>query len=45
LPEGVLSEAALGSLADAALVTPAGVILSPRRTRTDGFFVSVMVKT
>jgi 16S rRNA (cytosine967-C5)-methyltransferase len=43
-PADVLAKAALGSLADVALTMPAGVILSPHRTGTDGFFVSVMVK-
>jgi len=44
-PADVLAEAALGSLADVALTVPSGVVLSPHRTGTDGFFVSVMVKT
>ena len=31
-----------GGLAEAALTTPHGFVLSPRRTKTDGFFISVM---
>jgi 16S rRNA (cytosine967-C5)-methyltransferase len=44
LPAGeTLASAGLsGALAAALLATPRGVILSPHRTETDGFFISVM---
>lgn len=34
-----------GGLAEAALATPHGFVLSPRRTKTDGFYISVMRRT
>ena len=40
-----LTRAAGGGLAEVALTTPHGFILSPRRTKTDGFFISVMRRT
>jgi len=42
-PAGVLARAEVGAgLAEAALHASNGIILSPRRTGTDGFFVAVM---
>jgi 16S rRNA (cytosine967-C5)-methyltransferase len=35
---------AKASLAEAALLLPEGVILSPRRTQTDGFFVALLAR-
>ena len=43
-PAEVLAGAAIGGLAEAALTAPNGVVLSPRRTGTDGFFIAVMEK-
>jgi 16S rRNA (cytosine967-C5)-methyltransferase len=42
-PSDVMAAAGVGSgLADAALGVSNGIVLSPRRTGTDGFFVAVM---
>jgi 16S rRNA (cytosine967-C5)-methyltransferase len=41
-PTEVMAKAGLLSLADASLTRPEGIILTPRRTATDGFFVSVV---
>jgi 16S rRNA (cytosine967-C5)-methyltransferase len=42
-PSDVMTAAGVGSgLADAALSVSNGIVLSPRRTGTDGFFVAVM---
>jgi 16S rRNA (cytosine967-C5)-methyltransferase len=40
--EALASAGLNGALAAALLATPRGVILSPHRTETDGFFISVM---
>lgn len=39
-----LPEAAAAKLAEAALARPTGLMLTPRRTGTDGFFVGVMTR-
>jgi 16S rRNA (cytosine967-C5)-methyltransferase len=44
-PADVVAAADVGSgLAEAALVRPNGLVLSPHRTATDGFFISVLRK-
>ncbi|MCR4282559.1 MAG: RsmB/NOP family class I SAM-dependent RNA methyltransferase, partial [Bauldia sp.] len=43
-PGDAIASADLGGFATAALVGSNGVVLSPRRTGTDGFFIAVMQK-
>jgi 16S rRNA (cytosine967-C5)-methyltransferase len=43
-PSEVLAAAALAELASVALSVSNGVVLSPRSTGTDGFFIAVMEK-
>jgi 16S rRNA (cytosine967-C5)-methyltransferase len=49
VPPAETTGAALGGQADAflaaALVTSEGVLMTPRRTETDGFFVSILRRT
>jgi 16S rRNA (cytosine967-C5)-methyltransferase len=44
-PADVMAKAGLPALAEASLVRPEGIILTPRRTATDGFFVSVVKRS
>ena len=41
-PSEALADAGIAGLAEASLATANGLVLSPRRTGTDGFFVAVM---
>lgn len=43
--DGIAASGAGSDLAESVLIRPHGAILSPRRTATDGFYISVMQRT